>query len=53
MHIRAQASAEQLVDELARLTLMPRERIYVGEAGAVLACHGGRGVVAAVGLTAT
>ena len=52
MHIRCQAVAEHVADELARLTNVAREDIVVGEAGPVLACHAGRGVVAAIGLTA-
>lgn len=47
MHIRAAERAEQLADELARQLAFARERIYIGEAGAVLASHGGRGVIGA------
>ena len=52
IHIRCQSVAEQLADELARVTRIPRERIPIGETGAVLACHAGEGVIAAIGIAA-
>ena len=52
MHTRREALARQLADELARLTHIAREQIIVGEPGAVLSCHAGEGVIAAVGVTA-
>lgn len=51
MHIRCPQRAEELGNELARLTGVPRESIWVGEAGAVLAVHGGAGTLAAMGVT--
>jgi DegV family protein with EDD domain len=52
MHVRREALAQQFADELARLLPFARERITVGEAGVVLACHAGEGVVAAIGVQA-
>jgi DegV family protein with EDD domain len=45
MHVRAPEFAERLVDMLARAVPAAHGRITVGEAGPVLACHGGPGVV--------
>ena len=50
MHTRREALAQQVADELAHLTQFARERIAVVEAGVVLACHAGEGVIAAVGV---
>lgn len=52
MHIRCRDVAEQLADELAHLLHIPREKIWLGEAGAVLACHGGEGVIGVIGVLA-
>lgn len=52
LHTRREALAQQLADELARLTQFARERIAVVEAGIVLACHAGEGVIAAMGVQA-
>lgn len=52
MHIRCQEVAEQMADELARLLSIPREQIWIGEAGSVLACHGGEGVIGVIGVVA-
>ncbi|MBC7256421.1 MAG: DegV family EDD domain-containing protein, partial [Chloroflexi bacterium] len=52
MHIRCQNAAEQLAEEIARLVHIPREEIWLGEAGAVLACHGGEGTLGAVAVVA-
>jgi len=51
MHIRCHEAALELADALARLTGTPREQIWLGEAGAVLASHGGAGTVAAMAVT--
>ena len=52
MHIRCQNAAEQLAEEIARLVHIPREEIWLGEAGAVLACHGGEGTLGAIAVVA-
>ena len=52
MHTRREALARQLADELSRLTHIAREQIFVGEPGAVLSCHAGEGVIAAIGVRA-
>ncbi|MEA3407234.1 MAG: hypothetical protein U9R48_04040 [Chloroflexota bacterium] len=41
-----------MADTLSRVSCIAREQIAVHEAGAVLACHGGRGVLAAIALAA-
>ena len=51
MHIRAPQAARDFADLLAEATHVPRHQIAVNEAGAVLACHGGRGVIAAIAVT--
>jgi DegV family protein with EDD domain len=53
MHIRAPQLAEEFAALLAEVTHLPRTAIAIGEAGAALACHGGRGLVAAGAVTAT
>ncbi len=45
-HTRSQELAEEVADWLAERTGFPRERIWVRETGAVLACHAGPGVIA-------
>lgn len=52
MHIRCREEAEGLADALTSISRIPREQIAIQEAGAVLACHGGRGVLAAIALAA-
>ena len=52
IHTRRRSLAEKLADDLARLTNVARERIVVGETGAVLSCHAGKGVIAAAAVTA-
>lgn len=52
MHVRYQDAAEQLAQEIARLVRIPRETIWLGEAGAVLACHGGEGTLGAIAVMA-
>jgi DegV family protein with EDD domain len=52
IHTRREAVAQQLADELARLTHIAREHIWVEETGAVISCHAGEGVIAAVGVQA-
>jgi len=44
-HTRRQETAEEVAGRLAERTGFPRERIWVGETGAALACHAGKGVV--------
>lgn len=51
MHTRRPDVARGLADELAKLTRTIRERIHVGETGAVLSCHAGEGIIAALGVT--
>jgi len=45
MHIRAEQAANWVAREIATSTRFALERIGIGEAGQVLACHGGEGVV--------
>ena len=52
MHTRREALARQLADELSRFTHIAREQIFVGEPGAMLSCHAGEGVIAAIGVRA-
>ena len=52
MHICRPALAETFADMLCRATGFDRDKVHVGEAGAVLACHGGEGVVAVACVTA-
>lgn len=52
MHIRAAKAAAALVTEIITATQMTIDRISVGEAGQVLACHGGEGVVGVMALIA-
>lgn len=52
MHIRCREVAEEMADELARRLSIAREQIWIGEAGAVLACHGGEGVIGVIGVVA-
>jgi len=51
-HIRQHQLAQDLVDELSTLKGFVREQIVLAEAGPVLSCHAGRGVLAAVGFSA-
>ena len=52
MHMRNPEAGEKLAQSLAQATGIPRERIPIGEAGAVLAVHGGKGLVAALAVVA-
>jgi len=52
MHTRRPSVAEKLADELAQITNLAREAIFVGETGPVISCHGGEGVIAAAAVTA-
>jgi DegV family protein with EDD domain len=45
VHARSRELAEEMADRLAEMTGFPRERIWVEETGAVLAAHGGPGVI--------
>ena len=45
VHTRIQDTAEEMADRLAGRTGFPRERVWVRETGAVLACHAGAGVI--------
>jgi DegV family protein with EDD domain len=45
VHTRRLEMAEGVADRLADLTGFPRERIWVQETGAALACHAGPGIV--------
>jgi len=44
--------AQRFADTLAGVTNVPRAEIQVGEVGAVVACHAGEGVTAAIGVSA-
>lgn len=48
MHTRREAIASQLAEDVSVLTGIAREQILVGEPGAVLSCHAGEGVIAAL-----
>ncbi len=52
MHTRRPEIAQQLAGELAQVTHIPREEICVGEIGAVVACHTGEGLMAALAVSA-
>jgi len=52
VHTRRQEIAEQIADRLAERTGFPRERVWVRETGAVLACHAGVGVVGVLAVPA-
>ena len=52
VHIRAEQAAQQLADELSRVTGVARDAIQMGEAGVVLASHAGKGVVATMAIRA-
>ncbi len=52
MHVRCQNAAEQLAEEIVRLARIPREAIWLGEAGTILACHGGEGTLGAIAVVA-
>lgn len=45
VHTRIQDVAEEVADRLAQRAAFPRERIWLRETGAALACHGGSGVL--------
>ncbi|MHB1295777.1 MAG: DegV family protein [Anaerolineae bacterium] len=51
MHTRRIEVAERLADELAAITQLARERILVGDANSVLACHAGEGLIATIAVT--
>ena len=51
MHTRRPDQAIALADELASLTGIPRDEIYVSETGAALSTHGGPGVMGVIGIT--
>lgn len=51
MHTRRIEVAERLADELAAITQLARERIHVGDANSVLACHAGEGLIATIAVT--
>jgi fatty acid kinase fatty acid binding subunit len=51
-HTRRQEMAEQVADWLAERLGFPREHIWVCEAGPVLACHAGPGVVGVLAVSA-
>ena len=51
MHTRGAEAAEELAAALCRLTGMAREEMWLDEAGAVLASHGGSGILGAMGVT--
>ncbi len=45
VHTRSHEMAEEMANRLAERIGFPRERIWVRETGAVLACHAGAGVI--------
>jgi DegV family protein with EDD domain len=49
-HTRNQEMAEEMADTLAQRTGFPRERVWLLETGALLAAHGGPGLVAVLAL---
>jgi len=51
-HTLRENVAQALADQLAELTNIGRHQIIVFEAGSVLACHGGEGLIAAAGVIA-
>ena len=53
MHARNAAAAEALADRLAERLGFPRDRILVGETGAVLASHAGPGAVGVFAVSAS
>lgn len=53
MHTRRPELAAQLAHEVATLLGIPFETITVGEAGPVISCHGGEGLMAIVGVSAS
>lgn len=50
LHTRRPGIAQEVADDLGRLTNIPRGEILVVEAGAVIAAHAGEGVIAALGV---
>lgn len=52
VHTRRKELAMEIADRLAERTGFPRERIWIKEATAVLACHGGEGVIGVVTIKA-
>ena len=51
VHTRRHEIAEEMADRLAERIAFPRERIWVGETGAVLSCHAGAGVIGVMAVT--
>ncbi len=47
-HVRCLEEAEQIADELATLTNLPREQVFVLEIGSVLIAHAGAGTLGVV-----
>jgi fatty acid kinase fatty acid binding subunit len=47
-HTRNEQTAREMVEQLAQRTGFPREQIWMAEAGAALATHGGPGVIGAM-----
>lgn len=52
VHTRCVDVANRLADQLCQRTAFPRDRVAIVEAGAVIACHAGRGLIGAVGVAA-
>ncbi|HDQ73635.1 MAG TPA: DegV family protein [Chloroflexi bacterium] len=52
VHTRRKELAAEIADRLAERSGFPRERIWVTEATAVLACHAGEGVIGIVAIKA-
>lgn len=50
-HSRVPEVAHTLAQELAALTQVPPDRVLVNELGATLSCHGGEGLIGAVGVS--
>ena len=52
MHIRSEEGAREMAAALAEGIGLPADQIWLGEAGAVLASHGGQGTIGAIGIRA-
>ncbi len=51
VHTRVPERAQAMADQLAERVGFPRERVWVEETGAALACHGGAGVIGVLAVT--
>lgn len=51
VHARSLEGAQEVADLLSSRLSFPREDILIGDVGAVLSCHGGRGVLGALAVS--